>query len=145
MRLYSQKEEIKLANRTYEVMYIIDPETEVDKITTLNETIGQLIEKEGGTIVRMDDIGRRNLAYPIKKKKEGYYVLFEVDGSGQEILELERRMRVNDAIMRYITVRVDEDRKKAEKIQAKREKRTSQRAKFRQTEGTAETAAEASV
>jgi ribosomal protein S6 len=46
----------------------------------------------------MDDIGTRTLAYPIKKKTEGHYVLFEIDGSGQEIMELERRMRVNDMI-----------------------------------------------
>ena len=131
-----------MANRTYEVMYIIDPAADSEKITSLNETISQLIEKEGGTIVRMDDIGRRNLAYPIKKNREGYYMLFEIDGSGQEILELERRMRVNDLIMRYITVRVDEDRKKADKIQAKRDKRTNLRSKFRKTEETAETAGE---
>ena len=66
----------------------------------------------------------------------------EVDGSGQEIMELERRMRVNDAIIRFVTVRVDEDRKKALKMQAKREKRTAQRSKFRKTEETAETAGE---
>ena len=131
-----------MANRTYEVMYIVDPETAADKIVELNETIGKLIEKEGGTIVRMDDIGMRTLAYPIKKRKDGYYVLFEVDGTGQEIMELERRMRVNDAIIRFVTVRVDEDRKKALKMAAKREKRAAQRSKFRKTEETAETAGE---
>lgn len=125
-----------MANRTYEVMYIVDPETPVDKIDKLNEAVGKLIEKEGGTVVRMDDIGARTLAYPIKKRTEGHYVLFEIDGSGQEIMELERRMRVNDMIMRYITVRVDEDRKKADKLRAKREKRAAQRAKFRKTEET---------
>ena len=123
-----------MANRTYEVMYIIDPDTAEDRITKLNEAVGKLIEKEGGTIIRRDDIGRRSLAYPIQKKTDGYYVLFEIEGSGQEIAELERRMRVNDMIIRYVTVRVDEDRKKAEKMKAKREKRTSQRARFRQTE-----------
>ena len=131
-----------MANRTYEVMYIVDPETAADKIVELNETIGKLIEKEGGTIVRMDDIGMRTLAYPIKKRKDGYYVLFEIDGTGQEIMELERRMRVNDAIIRFVTVRVDEDRKKALKMAAKREKRAAQRSKFRKTEETAETAGE---
>lgn len=124
----------KLANRTYEVMYIVDPEAGTEKIDKLNEAVGKLIEKEGGTVVRMDNVGIRNLAYPINKKFEGHYVLFEVDGSGQEIAELERRMRVNDLIMRYITVRVDEDRKKADKMREKREKRTAQRARFRQTE-----------
>lgn len=131
-----------MANRTYEVMYIVDPETAAEKITALNETMGKLIENEGGTIVRMDDIGMRTLAYPIKKRKDGYYVLFEVDGTGQEILELERRMRVNDAIIRFVTVRVDEDRKKALKMTAKREKRAALRSKFRKTEETAETAGE---
>jgi small subunit ribosomal protein S6 len=135
-----------LANRTYEVMYIVDPETPADKLEKLNEAVGKLIEKEGGTVVRMDDGGRRTLAYPIKKKTEGFYILFEIEGSGQEIAELERRMRVNDMIIRYVTVRVDEDRKKAEKMRLKREKRTNQRSKFRQSaEEKAETAPEASV
>lgn len=120
-----------MANRTYEVMYIIDPETPGDKIEKLNDAVGKLIEKEGGTIVRMDDIGMKNLAYPIQKKETGHYVLFEIEGSGQEIAELERRMRVNDMIMRYITVRVDEDRKTAAKLRDKREARTAKRASFR--------------
>lgn len=124
-----------MANRTYEVMYIIDPDTSGEKIEKLNEAVGKLIEKEGGEVVRMDNIGIRNLAYPIQKKKEGHYVLFEVDGTGQEILELERRMRVNDMIMRYMTVRVDEDRKKADKVRGKREARAEKRAKFRPTTG----------
>ena len=130
-----------MANRTYEVMYIVDPDTADDRIAKLNEAVGKVIEKEGGTVVRMDDIGRRQLAYQINKKREGYYVLFEIDGSGQEIAELERRMRVNDMIIRYITVRVDEDRKAADKIRAKRDARAAKRAKFRntpeQTEATA--------
>ena len=120
-----------MANRTYEVMYIVNPETADDTIAKLNEAVGKLIEKEGGSVVRMDDIGRRPMAYQIEKKREGYYVLFEIEGSGQEIAELERRMRVNDMIMRYITVRVDEDRKAAEKRRAKREARTAKRTKFR--------------
>src|SRR4029453_885250 len=127
-----------MANRTYEVMYIVDPETPADKLTKLNTAVGKLIEKEGGTVVRMDDGGRGPLAYPIKKKTEGFYILFEIEGSGQEIAELERRMRVNDMIIRYITVRVDEDRKKADKMRSKREKRQATRAKFRPTEDSAE-------
>lgn len=122
-----------MALRTYEVMYIVNPDTEGEKIVKLNEAVGKLIEKEGGTVVRMDDIGIRNLAYPIQKKNQGHYVLFEVDGTGQEILELERRMRVNDLIIRFITVRVDEDRKKADKIRAKRDARNAKRTAFRAT------------
>lgn len=129
-----------MANRTYEVMYIVDPDTDGEKIGKLNDAVGKLIEKEGGEVVRMDDIGMKTLAYPIQKKKEGHYVLFEINGTGQEILELERRMRVNDMIMRYITVRVDEDRKKADKIRSKREARSAKRARFRQSEETPEAA-----
>jgi small subunit ribosomal protein S6 len=133
-----------MANRTYEVMYIVDPDTPGDRVEKLNEAVGSLIEKEGGEIVRMDDIGRRELAYPIQKKTEGHYVLFEITGSGQEILELERRMRVNDMIIRYVTVRVDEERKTAEKKRTKREIRAAKRASFRQAPvETAEAPAEA--
>jgi len=126
-------------------MYIVDPETPVDRIEKLNEAVGKVIEKEGGTVIRMDDIGRRNLAYPIEKKTEGHYVLFEVDGSGQEIAELERRMRVNDMIIRFVTIRVDEDRKKADKMRDKREKRQANRSKFRATEEAADAPAEAAA
>lgn len=104
-------------------MFIATPEAADDDIAKLNETLQGIITKEGGTVVRVDDMGRRQMAYEIKRKKEGYYVLFEIEGSGKEIAELERRMRVNDLIMRFITVRVDEDRKAAEKFRAKREKR----------------------
>ena len=133
-----------MAKRTYEVMYIINPETDAEKIEKLNEAVGKLIEKEGGEIVRMDDIGIRNLAYPIQKKNTGHYVLFEINGTGQEILELERRMRVNDLVIRYMTVRVDEDRKKAEAIKTKRETRNEKRStKFRSAETESDEATEA--
>ncbi len=119
--------------RIYEVMYIGTPDAVDDDITQLNEAIEKLIANEGGTVVRTDNMGRRPLAYPIRKKTEGYYVLFEVEGSGQEIAELERRMRVNDTIMRYITVRVDEERKTAEKHRNKREERQKRQRTLRRT------------
>ncbi len=127
--------------RTYEVMYIAAPETADEDVTKLNESLQQIIENGGGSIVKTDVMGRRKLAYPINKKTEGYYTLFEIEGSGQEIAELERRMRVNDAIIRYLTVRVDEERKTAAKLTAKREDRQSRRkggsSKFNQTEAAA--------
>lgn len=111
------------ANRVYEVMYIADPTTDTDGIETINKEIEDLVGNQGGTIVSTDDMGRRQLAYKIKQFTEGYYFLFEIEGSGSEIAEIERRMRVNDKIFRYLTVRVDEERKAAAKIEAKREKR----------------------
>lgn len=114
-------------NRVYEVMYIGTPDAADADITKLNDGIEKMIKKEGGSVVKTEVMGRRKLAYSINKKTEGHYVLFEIEGSGQEIAELERRMRVNDTIMRYLTVRVDEDRKAAEKNRAKREKRQTRR------------------
>jgi len=101
-------------------MYIADPTVEQAKIGQLNSEIESLIETEGGKVVNTDDMGRRPLAYRIKQFTEGYYFLFEIEGSGREIAELERRLRVNDKVVRYLTVRVDEERKAAEKIEAKR-------------------------
>jgi len=109
-------------------MYIGTPEASADDIVKLNGAIEEMIAKEGGKVVKTDNMGLRRMAYPIKKKSEGHYVLFEIEDSGKIIAELERRMRVNDTIMRYITVRVDEDRKTAEKLRLKREKRQERRA-----------------
>ncbi len=132
-----------MANRVYEMMYIAEPDTADDHIEKLNDAISKLIETEGGSVVKVEDMGRRRMAYKIKKYTEGHYVLFEIEGSGKEIAELERRMRVNDKIFRYITVRVDEDRKKAEKIRAKREKRKTVRRAGRANAAAANETAEA--
>lgn len=108
-------------------MYIAAPETADEDVTKLNEAIQQQVENAGGAVVKTEVMGRRKLAYPIQKKTEGYYTLFEIEGSGQEIAELERRFRVNDAVIRFVTVRVDEERKTAAKLTAKRENRQSRR------------------
>jgi len=105
------------------MMYIAIPEISDDELAKLNDSLQKVIESQGGKVVKIEDWGKRRLAYEIKHKKEGRYVLFEIEGSGREIAELERRMRVNDYIMRYMTVRVDLDRKAAEKVREKREKR----------------------
>ncbi|RMG02884.1 MAG: 30S ribosomal protein S6 [Acidobacteria bacterium] len=112
-----------MEKRVYEMMYIAIPEISDDELAKLNDSLQKVIESQGGKIIKIEDWGKRRLAYEIKHKKEGRYVLFEIEGSGREIAELERRMRVNDYIMRYMTVRVDLDRKAAEKARKKREKR----------------------
>jgi small subunit ribosomal protein S6 len=108
-------------------MFIIDPDAPAEDITRINENLQQTIVDLGGTITKNEDMGRRTLAYPIGRKSEGHYTLFEIEGSGREIAELERRMRVNDQVLRYMTVRVDEDRRRAEKFKAKRARRASKR------------------
>ncbi|MEP6923301.1 MAG: 30S ribosomal protein S6 [Pyrinomonadaceae bacterium] len=113
--------------RTYEVVVIIDPKTTEDDTTNLINTLVQTIEKQGGAIVKSEDMGRRRLAYEIDHKTEAHYWLFEIDGSGSEIAELERRMRVSDLVVRYLTVRVDLDRRRAAKFKAKRTRRAERK------------------
>ena len=115
------------ANRVYEVMFIIDTGAADDEVAQLSEGFQRIVTDQGGTITKAETMGKRKLAYPIGRKNEGTYVLFEIEGSGKEIAELERRMRVSDRIMRYITVRVDEDRRRAEKFQAKRARKAAKR------------------
>ena len=113
--------------RVYEVIFIVDPDTQEEEMTKLTTNLSGVVTDQGGTVTRNEVLGRRQLAYRIGRKNEGVYVLFEVEGTGGEIAELERRMRVNDAIMRYMTVRVDEDRQRAEKLRARRQRKAAKR------------------
>jgi small subunit ribosomal protein S6 len=113
--------------RVYEVIFIVDPDTQEDEMTKLTQNLSGVVTDQGGVVTRNEVLGRRQLAYRIGRKNEGVYVLFEVEGTGSEIAELERRMRVNDAIMRYMTVRVDEERQRAEKLKARRQRKAAKR------------------
>jgi small subunit ribosomal protein S6 len=113
--------------RVYEVVFIVEPSTPDEDLTRLTENLRTIITEQGGTIVRHEMMGRRQLAYRIGRANEGIYVLFEVEGTGREIAELERRMRVSDQVLRYLTVRVDEDRQRAEKLKARRARKASKR------------------
>jgi small subunit ribosomal protein S6 len=113
--------------RQYEVVFIVDPTADDDEVTRLTEGFKQIVTDQGGTVTKTESMGRRQLAYEILHKTEGSFVLLEIEGSGHEIAELERRMRVNDRIIRYITVRVDEDRRRAEKFKAKRARKAAKK------------------
>src|ERR671930_656181 len=93
----------------------------------LSETVQKIITTQGGQIIKTEMMGRRQLAYEINHKKEGSYILLEIEGSGAEIAELERRMRVNDQILRYMTIRVDEHRRRAEKLKERRARKAAKR------------------
>jgi small subunit ribosomal protein S6 len=120
-------EDILETNRQYEVVFIINPDADEDEVNRLTDGFKQIITDQGGTITKAESMGKRKLAYEILHKNDGHFMLLEIEGSGREIAELERRMRVNDRIIRYITVRVDEDRQRAEKFKAKREKKAARR------------------
>jgi len=113
--------------RTYEVVFIIDPDAEDAEVMRLTESVQKIITDQGGSITKTEMMGKRQLAYEINHRRNGIYVLLEVEGSGAEIAELERRMRVNDRILRYMTIRVDEDRRRAEKLKARRARKAEKR------------------
>ena len=113
--------------RIYEVVFIVDPSTQEDDLTRLTDGLQGIVTDQGGTVTKSEVMGRRQLAYRIGHSNEGIYVLFEVEGTGKEIAELERRMRVSDQVMRYLTVRVDEERQRAEKLRARRSRKAAKR------------------
>ena len=113
--------------RIYEVMFIIDPQADDEEVMRLVESLQKIVTSQDGSVTKTEVMGRRQLAYDIKHKREGTYVLLEIEGSGQEIAELERRMRVNDRILRYMTVRVDADRRRADKLKARRARKAARR------------------
>jgi small subunit ribosomal protein S6 len=113
--------------RQYEVVFIVDPGADDDEVNRLTENHKQIVTDQGGVITKSESWGKRQLAYEILHKTEGTFVLMEIEGSGKEIAELERRMRVNDRIIRYLTVRVDEDRRRAEKFKDRRTRKAAKK------------------
>jgi len=114
-----------LNKRTYEVIFIVDPTVGDEEVMRLSEGVQKIITGQGGNIVKTEMMGKRQLAYEINHKKDGIYVLLEVEGSGAEIAEVERRMRVNDQVLRYMTIRVDEARRRADKLKDRRARKAA--------------------
>ena len=112
--------------RQYEVVFIVDPTVD-DEVARLTDGFKQIVTDQGGVVTKAETMGKRQLAYEILHQKEGTFVLMEIEGSGREIAELERRMRVNDRILRYLTVRVDEDRRRAIKLKDRRARKAAKR------------------
>jgi small subunit ribosomal protein S6 len=101
--------------RTYELVFVVDPRVSDEDVTTMINEYRQMITTGGSEITVEENWGRRKLAYPINKLNEGKYVLFGItsqDGK-TSLPEVEHRMRQNDKILRYLTVRTDEDLKRA--------------------------------
>jgi len=115
------------AVRQYEVLFIVDPDADEGEVNKITDNFKQIITDQGGSITKAETLGRRQLAYEILHKREGTFVDLELEGSGKEIAELERRMRVNDRVLRYLTVRLDEQRRRADKFKDKRARKAAKR------------------
>jgi small subunit ribosomal protein S6 len=115
-------------NRVYEELFIVRPDVTDEDVDGIIEPLRSIVTNAGGTIDKVDKWGVRRLAYKVEKRNEGYYILLQFTTSGTTVVrEVERRLRVNDAVMKFITVRIDEKMKKVEKRRKAREKRAARR------------------
>ena len=116
-------------NRTYEIMFIVRPDVEEAELDKLIEGFSANVTSGGGEVKSVEKMGRRRLAYTVRKFNDGFYILLNVAAAGSLITEIERRLRVSEQVIKFITVRMDEEEKRLAKIKAIRDtkvKRSSQ-------------------
>jgi small subunit ribosomal protein S6 len=123
--------------RRYEIMFIVHPSTSDEGIDQLSGQMEEVVKNHGGEVHGMDRLGKKKLAYEIRDLREGFYVLFTISAAGDCLKEFERRLKVNDRVLRYLSVRVDEDLKRAEKIKAARLKKKARRRRGAEPEAVA--------
>ena len=92
----------------YESVIIIRQETSTQQVEALADTYQEIIKKNGGSIEKRENWGLRSLAYKIKKNRKGHYILFNIDAPSAAVQEMERLMSLNEDILRYLTLRIDE-------------------------------------
>jgi small subunit ribosomal protein S6 len=116
--------------RKYELVYVVSPDAADDQVTDLHNQVDAIIQRMGGQLEKTDNWGRRKLAYEIGRHKEGTYVLETINGSGELMKEIDRRLKNMDLIIRHLVVRVDEeqevvDRARARRTETSRRRRTA--------------------
>ena len=109
-----------MADRQYELVYIVPPDTTEQQVTELHEQIEAVVSRMHGAIEKTENWGRKRLAYEIARHKEGVYVLDVINGSGELMKELDRRLKVMDLVIRHSVVRVDEEKKVVDRTRSKR-------------------------
>src|SRR5258708_8210242 len=110
-------------NRTYELMFIVRPDMVEEDLDKLVGTVKAGVQASGGGIKSVDKMGKRRLAYTVRKFHAGLYVLMVVEGGGVIMHELERRLRVTEPVIKFLTVRIDEEQKRLDKIKQLRDSR----------------------
>lgn len=118
--------------RTYELVYIMRPDSSEQQVNDLHAQVEQIVSRMGGTLAEKSEAaqafsGRRKLAYEISHHKEGLYVLDVIHGDGALVHELDRRLKVTEGLLRHLIVRVDEDQEKATRARTKRTEESRRR------------------
>jgi small subunit ribosomal protein S6 len=108
-------------NRTYELMFIVRPDMTEEDQDKLVSTLETAVTSSGGQVKSFEKMGKRRLAYTVRKFHDGLYMLLTFEGSGGLVHELERRLRVNEPVIKFLSVRIDEEQKRLDKIKAIRD------------------------
>ena len=116
-----------MADRQYELVYILPPDATEAQVAEVQTQIEEIVSRLHGQIASTDNWGRKRLAYEIARHKEGYYVLQTINGSGELMKELDRRLRVMDQVIRHMVVRVDEEKKVVDRTRTKRQTESERR------------------
>ena len=136
-------------NRTYEVMFIVRPDLEEADLDKLIEGFSTVVTNGKGEVKQVEKLGRRRLAYTVRKFQDGLYVLLHISADGPLVAELERRLRVTEQVIKFITVRTDEENKRLAKSKAIRDSKvktsTQQPVSVEASEAPAPVAAEPAV
>ena len=115
-------------NRTYEIMFIVRPDVEEADLDKLIEGFQKNVTDGGGEVKSTEKMGRRRLAYTVRKFNDGFYVLLTIVAAGSLITEIERRLRVSEQVIKFITVRMDEEEKRLAKVKAIRDSKVKRSA-----------------
>lgn len=117
-----QKEvKMQTGNRSYEIMFIVRPDVEETELDKILETFTGYVTQGGGVIRSTEKMGRRRLAYTVRKFNDGFYLLILCEAPASLISEVERRLRVSEQVIKFITVRMDEEEKRLAKIKKHRD------------------------
>ena len=116
-----------MSDRQYELVYILPPDTTEQQVAELHQQLEAIVSRLTGQIEKTENWGRRRLAYEIAHHKEGVYVLDVINGSGELMKELDRRLRVMDQVIRHMIVRVDEEKKVVDRTRTKRQTESERR------------------
>jgi small subunit ribosomal protein S6 len=114
--------------RIYEELFIVKPDAPEEEVDGFVEQLRSQLTTAGATVDKVDKWGKRRLAYKVDKYREGSYVLFQFTAGPETVKELERRLRVADMVLKFLTVRIDETLKRLEKRKKQRDKRAAKRA-----------------
>ena len=107
-------------SRLYEVMFIVRPDVADEEVDKLIESFSTTVKNGGGVVKSAEKMGLRKLAYMVRKFNDGNYILLTIEAGGPVVLELERRLRVTEPVIKFITVRMDEEEKRLAKVKALR-------------------------